>query len=86
MNMALIMTAVQQGAVVANHVEVTSLEKAGTGKLHGARVRDGLTEARGPDWVTLASSPGYGRTVRVPSPLGSCALGDARTDDKMQQA
>ena len=43
MNMALIMTAVQQGAVVANHVEVTSLEKAGTGKLHGARVRDGLT-------------------------------------------
>lgn len=43
MNMALIMSAVQQGAVVANHVEVTSLEKAGTGKLHGARVRDGLT-------------------------------------------
>ncbi|KAI0715670.1 DAO-domain-containing protein [Cerioporus squamosus] len=43
MNIALIMTAVQQGAVVANHVEVTSLDKAGTGKLQGARVRDGLT-------------------------------------------
>ncbi|EIW59309.1 DAO-domain-containing protein [Trametes versicolor FP-101664 SS1] len=44
MNMALIMTAVQQGAIVANHVEVTVLNKDGAGgKLHGARVRDALT-------------------------------------------
>ncbi|KAI0667678.1 DAO-domain-containing protein [Trametes maxima] len=44
MNMALIMTAVQQGAIVANHVEVTSLDKEGVaGKIQGARVRDALT-------------------------------------------
>ncbi|KAL7279835.1 hypothetical protein ACG7TL_006242 [Trametes sanguinea] len=48
MNMALIMTAVQQGAIVANHVEVTSLDKNGAGgKIQGARVRDGLT---GQEW------------------------------------
>ncbi|KAI0335747.1 DAO-domain-containing protein [Cubamyces sp. BRFM 1775] len=48
MNMALIMTAVQQGAVVANHVEVTSLDKEGAGgKIQGARVRDALT---GQEW------------------------------------
>ena len=41
MNIALIMTAVQQGAVVANHVEVTGLLKSDSdGKLYGARVRD----------------------------------------------
>lgn len=48
MNMALIMTAVQQGAVVANHVEVTELHKTTSsdptpGKLYGARVKDNLT-------------------------------------------
>jgi glycerol-3-phosphate dehydrogenase len=44
MNIALIMTAVQEGAVVANHVEVTGLLKSDNGgKLHGARVRDTLT-------------------------------------------
>ncbi|KZT09159.1 DAO-domain-containing protein [Laetiporus sulphureus 93-53] len=44
MNIALIMTAVQQGAIVANHVEVTSLQKeAGSGKLYGARVQDKFT-------------------------------------------
>ncbi|KAF8581027.1 DAO-domain-containing protein [Ramaria rubella] len=44
MNIALIMTAVQQGAVVANHVEVTELLKSSSdGKLNGARVRDTLT-------------------------------------------
>ena len=48
MNMALIMTAVQQGAVVANHVEVTELHKttpsdSTAGKLYGARVKDNLT-------------------------------------------
>ncbi|KAF8509733.1 FAD dependent oxidoreductase-domain-containing protein [Gautieria morchelliformis] len=44
MNIALIMTAVQEGAVVANHVEVTDLLKSdNNGKLYGARVRDTLT-------------------------------------------
>ena len=45
MNIALIMTAVQQGATVANYVEVTELHKdsEGTGKLYGARVQDKLT-------------------------------------------
>lgn len=42
--MALVMTAVQQGAIVANHVEVTSLNKdTPSGQLHGAKVRDRLT-------------------------------------------
>ncbi|KAH9912848.1 uncharacterized protein BXZ73DRAFT_107184 [Epithele typhae] len=40
--MALIMTAVKEGAVVANHVQVTSLDKK-DGKLSGAKVRDVLT-------------------------------------------
>jgi glycerol-3-phosphate dehydrogenase len=45
MNMALIMTAVQQGAMVANYAEVTELHKdsVGNGKLYGARVKDKLT-------------------------------------------
>jgi glycerol-3-phosphate dehydrogenase len=44
MNIALIMTAVQQGAVAANHVEVTELLKTDiSGKLYGAKVRDTLT-------------------------------------------
>ena len=49
MNIALIMTAVQQGATVANYVEVTDLHKdtQGTGKLYGARVQDKLT---GEEW------------------------------------
>ncbi|KAI0712377.1 DAO-domain-containing protein [Earliella scabrosa] len=53
MNIALVMTAVQQGAVVANHVEVTSLDKNGngSGKLQGARVRDTLT---GKEWNVRA--------------------------------
>ena len=43
--MALIMTAVQQGATVANYVEVTDLRKDGQkgDKLCGARVQDKLT-------------------------------------------
>lgn len=47
--MALIMTAVQQGATIANYVEVTELHKdtPGTGKLYGARVQDKLT---GEEW------------------------------------
>jgi glycerol-3-phosphate dehydrogenase len=46
MNVALAMTAIQQGAVVANHVEVTELVKTqedGRGQIAGARVRDTLT-------------------------------------------
>lgn len=45
MNMALIMTAVQQGATVANYAEVTELHKdtPGTGKLYGASIKDKLT-------------------------------------------
>ncbi|KAJ8082348.1 mitochondrial glycerol-3-phosphate dehydrogenase [Marasmius tenuissimus] len=43
MNIALIMTAVKHGAMVANYTEVTQLHKDGTGKLNGARVRDNLT-------------------------------------------
>ena len=52
MNIALIMTAVQHGAIVANHVEVTSLDKSSaSGKLQGARVRDTLT---GKEWDVKA--------------------------------
>ena len=52
MNIALIMTAVQQGAVVANHVEVTELLKSKSdGKLYGARVQDGFT---GETWTIHA--------------------------------
>ncbi|OSX56431.1 hypothetical protein POSPLADRAFT_1175160 [Postia placenta MAD-698-R-SB12] len=43
MNIALVMTAVQQGATVANHAEVQSLYKDNDGKLNGARVQDRLT-------------------------------------------
>lgn len=52
MNIALIMTAVQQGAVVANHVEVTELHKDHTTrKIHGARVQDRVT---GKEWNVRA--------------------------------
>ncbi|KAL4246593.1 Glycerol-3-phosphate dehydrogenase [Abortiporus biennis] len=52
MNIALIMTAVQQGAIVVNHVEVTELHKtADSGKLYGARVLDKLT---GQEWNVRA--------------------------------
>lgn len=47
MNIALIMTAVRHGAIVANHCEVTELQKASTGKLNGARLKDNLT---GKEW------------------------------------
>lgn len=43
MNIALIMTAVKHGAIVANHCEVTELHKGDAGKLNGARVKDNLT-------------------------------------------
>ena len=51
MNTALIMTAVQQGATVANYVEVTELHKDANGKLYGARVHDRLT---GKQWNVRA--------------------------------
>lgn len=44
MNVTLAMTAIQQGAVVLNHVEVVSLRKE-NGKLTGATVRDRFTGA-----------------------------------------
>jgi glycerol-3-phosphate dehydrogenase len=47
MNMALIMTAVKLGAVVANHCEVTTLHKTDSKKLNGVRVKDNLT---GEEW------------------------------------
>ena len=47
MNMALIMTAVKLGAVVANHCEVTALHKDDSNKLNGVRVKDHLT---GEEW------------------------------------
>ena len=48
MNMALVMTAVQHGATVANHVEVTGLQKKldesrGTDRIIGVEVKDRMT-------------------------------------------
>ncbi|KAJ7684515.1 FAD dependent oxidoreductase-domain-containing protein [Mycena polygramma] len=43
MNVALIMSAVKHGAIVANYCEVTELHKNTAGKLNGARVKDNLT-------------------------------------------
>lgn len=42
MNVAIVLTAAEQGAAVANHVEVVGLEKR-EGNVRGASVRDGLT-------------------------------------------
>ncbi|TNY23099.1 FAD dependent oxidoreductase-domain-containing protein [Rhodotorula diobovata] len=49
MNVALLLTAVQYGAVAANHCEVTSLIKDSEGKVRGAKMRDVLT---GREWET----------------------------------
>ncbi|OLN95271.1 Glycerol-3-phosphate dehydrogenase, mitochondrial 2 [Colletotrichum chlorophyti] len=43
MNVSLALTAALYGATVANHVEVTSLEKNSNGKIIGAKVRDVMT-------------------------------------------
>ncbi|EGO19186.1 hypothetical protein SERLADRAFT_479523 [Serpula lacrymans var. lacrymans S7.9] len=51
MNVALIMTAVKHGAVVANYCEVSDLHKGGNGNLSGARVKDKLT---GKEWNVRA--------------------------------
>jgi glycerol-3-phosphate dehydrogenase len=53
MNMALVMTAVKEGAIVANHCEVTNLHKDATGKLYGARVKDNLS---GDEWNVRAKA------------------------------
>ena len=47
MNVSLAMTAALYGATVANHVEVTELEKDASGKLCGARVKDLVQEKNG---------------------------------------
>jgi glycerol-3-phosphate dehydrogenase len=44
MNVSLAMTAAFYGATVANHVEVTGLEKDAAGKVCGARVKDVLSD------------------------------------------
>ena len=51
MNIALVMTAVKHGAVVANHTEVVELIKDASGRLKGALVRDNLT---GREWNVKA--------------------------------
>lgn len=51
MNMALIMTAVHQGAVVANHTEVVELYKNSEGQCKGARIRDNIS---GEEWDVKA--------------------------------
>lgn len=43
MNIALVMTAVHQGTVAANHTEVVALHKDSNGKLNGARLKDNIT-------------------------------------------
>ena len=53
MNIALIMTAVKYGAIVANHCEVTALHKDGAGKLNGVKVKDQLT---GEEWNIRAKA------------------------------
>jgi glycerol-3-phosphate dehydrogenase len=47
MNVSLAMTAALYGATVANHLEVTALEKDASGKLYGARVRDLIPSRNG---------------------------------------
>lgn len=49
--MALVMTAVHQGAVAANHTEVVALHKDSNGKLNGARLKDNIT---GDEWNVKA--------------------------------
>ncbi|KAK4705827.1 glycerol-3-phosphate dehydrogenase, partial [Phenoliferia sp. Uapishka_3] len=51
MNIALIMTAVQHGATVVNHVEVTELIKDHDGRVRGTKMRDVLT---GDEWSVKA--------------------------------
>ena len=57
--MALILSAVHQGATVANYVAVIALTKDANGKLNGARLRDEMT---GEEWNVKAK-------VRPPASL-----------------
>ncbi|TCD64224.1 mitochondrial glycerol-3-phosphate dehydrogenase [Steccherinum ochraceum] len=67
MNTALIMTAVQEGAVVANYVEVKDLHKDANGKLYGARVHDRLS---GKEWDVRAKG-----VVNATGPFTDSLLG-----------
>lgn len=60
--MALIMTAVQHGAVVANHVEVVELLKGPTGQVTGTKMRDVLT---GEEWTVAAKVSDVGHIVLI---------------------
>ncbi|GAA6059917.1 hypothetical protein JCM10212_005300 [Sporobolomyces blumeae] len=51
MNMAIILTAVQYGAVAANHTEVVDLLKGPDGRVNGCKMRDVIT---GREWTTKA--------------------------------
>jgi len=51
MNMAIILTAVQYGAVAANHTEVVDLLKDSEGRVNGCKMRDVIT---GREWETKA--------------------------------
>jgi glycerol-3-phosphate dehydrogenase len=53
MNVSLALTAVTEGAAVANHVEITSLIKNEAGQITGATMRDMLT---GEKWSTNATA------------------------------
>jgi glycerol-3-phosphate dehydrogenase len=69
MNVSLVLTAVQYGAVAANHTEITGLIKDGEGKVKGAKMRDVLTgrewetksKVRFPSFPSLLSSRSRGR-------------------------
>jgi hypothetical protein len=57
MNIALIMSAVKNGATVANYCEVTQLHKNSSGKLTGACIRDNLTGKQWPIRAKVFLSP-----------------------------
>lgn len=65
MNVALALTAVSHGAVIANHVEVKNLVKNEKSEICGAVVRDVLT---GDEWTVQAKVCGgvVGRMMRMP--------------------
>lgn len=69
MNVALVMTAVHQGCVAANHTEVIALHKDAKGKCNGARLRDNIS---GEEWDVKAKvsdplqpGPACGSTISV---------------------
>lgn len=58
--MALVMTAVHQGAVAANHTEVVALHKDSNGKLNGARLKDNIS---GEEWNVKAKVRGLALSI-----------------------